>query len=388
MSSLSLRRSGSDFAALLTPCLLLNQVRMQRNIDALRKHLEHHKVAFRPHLKTSKCTEIALRMSGGSPGPVMVSSLREADHFLSRGFRDFIYSVGIPPTKLRPLLELLQRGANIVVLADNEAAVRALCLAGAQAGTRIPIALEIDCDGHRSGLAPESPLVLDLARHITHSIGATFRGVLTHAGGAYACATPECVQGAAENERQTLVGVSHRLERAGQRCQMISSGSSPTAVLGRQFAGLSEVRAGVFVFNDLMMVNLGVCTLENLALSTLTTVIGHRPSDGRVIVDAGWMALAADLGTSGQAVDYRFGQVCDGTDGTPMPGIVVVDTNQEHGIIGRQDGRPLEMAQFPVGRLLQVLPVHACATASCHDVYHVTDGSSRIVDEWHRIRGW
>ncbi len=47
-----------------------------------------------------------------------------------------------------------------------------------------------------------------------------------------------------------------------------------------KFVDVTELRAGVYVFFDLVMHNAGVCRLDELALSVLTTVIGHQAEKG------------------------------------------------------------------------------------------------------------
>jgi D-serine deaminase-like pyridoxal phosphate-dependent protein len=79
--------------------------------------------------------------------------------------------------------------------------------------------------------------------------------------------------------------------------------------------------------------------------------------------------------------------VCD-RHGRPLDGLIVADTNQEHGIVARRDGGPIDLAAFPPGTLLRVLPNHACATAAQHDCYHVVHGSPEVTATWPRLRGW
>jgi D-serine deaminase-like pyridoxal phosphate-dependent protein len=130
-----------------------------------------------------------------------------------------------------------------------------------------------------------------------------------------------------------------------------------------------------------------VCAIDDIALSVLTSVIGHQPEKGWVITDSGWMSLSRDRGTAGQKVDQRYGIVCD-ADGAPLDDLLVASTNQEHGIIARRDGGAIDISRFPVGTLLRVLPNHACATAAQHDRYHVVGAANEIEAVWPRFSGW
>ncbi len=121
----------------------------------------------------------------------------------------------------------------------------------------------------------------------------------------------------------------------------------------------------MYVFFDLVMAGLGVCVPDDIALSVLTTVIGHQREKGWTIVDAGWMALSRDRGTSSQAVDQGYGLVCD-VGGRVLADFIVSGANQEHGIISHRSGDAARMLDVPVGTLLRILPNHACATAAQH----------------------
>ena len=167
----------------------------------------------------------------------------------------------------------------------------------------------------------------------------------------------------------------------------MSIGSTPTALSAQSFDGVTEVRAGVYVFFDLVMHNIGVCAMDEIALSVLTTVIGHQEEKGWAIVDAGWMAMSRDRGTQKQKQDFGYGQVC-GIDGTPIAGYVLSGANQEHGILSRRDGADGEIAaRFPIGTQLRILPNHACATGAQYPEYQALDGDGGLA-RWSRLHGW
>jgi D-serine deaminase-like pyridoxal phosphate-dependent protein len=135
------------------------------------------------------------------------------------------------------------------------------------------------------------------------------------------------------------------------------------------------------------MHNVGVCATSDIALSVLTTVIGHQDEKGWAILDAGWMAMSRDRGTQKQKRDFGYGQVC-AEDGEPIGGYVVGSANQEHGILCRVEGVDTDIAaRFPIGTRLRILPNHACATGAQHPEYHAVL-SSGDVKTWPRFYGW
>jgi D-serine deaminase-like pyridoxal phosphate-dependent protein len=133
------------------------------------------------------------------------------------------------------------------------------------------------------------------------------------------------------------------------------------------------------------MAGIGVCKVEDIALSVLTTVNGHRPDKGWTLIDAGWMALSRDRGTARQPVDQGYGLVCD-LDGRPIPDLIVTETSQEHGVIAHRSGGKAPV--LPVGTRVRILPNHACATAAQHEGYNVVRAGSDVQTGWRRFSGW
>lgn len=211
---------------------------------------------------------------------------------------------------------------------------------------------------------------------------------MTHAGESYAARGDDALRQCAEVERRSVVDAAAVLREAGFPCPVVSVGSTPTAHHAADLTGVTEVRAGVFVFFDLVMAGIGVCRIEDIALSVLASVIGHQRDKGWILVDAGWMAISQDRGTSKQDVNQGYGLVCD-LAGNPYADLIVADANQEHGIIAIRPGSNGKLPALAIGDRVRILPNHACATGAQHGSYHVVRGASDIVEaEWHRFGGW
>jgi len=372
-----------------TPVLLLDEDRMQANIRRMQARMNELGVAFRPHVKTSKCRDVVIRQIDAGARGITVSTLKEAEVFFAAGITDILYAVAIAPTKFDHAMRLAQAGAVLTLLVESVQAAELLSKHGIEHGHRHEVLIEIDTDGHRSGIAPEDPALFDVARalRIEDGVGASLKGVMTHAGASYSLNTAEALQAMAEQERSGCVRAAERLRAAGHPCPVVSVGSTPTALSARHLAGVTEVRAGVYVFFDLVMAGVGVCTERDIALSVLCSVIGHQPARGWIITDAGWMAMSRDRGTQNQAVDRGYGLVCD-LDGAPIPSLQFGEANQEHGVL-RWTGAPADIvARFPIGSQLRILPNHACATGAQHPAYHVISAARPEAVEWDRFSGW
>lgn len=370
-----------------TPALVLDRAKLDANIARLGARLAGRGVVFRPHMKTAKSIEVAHRVMPTPTGPVTVSTLQEAAWLAGHGVTDILYAVGIAPHRLDRVVALRKAGVDLTVILDSEAQAEAVAAKSREAGLAIPALIEVDSDGHRGGLQADDPALLRIG-HILKDGGAELRGVMTHAGGSYDCVTPEAIIEVAEQERRAAVSAAAALRSAGLPSPIVSVGSTPTALFAQSFEGVTEVRAGVFMFFDLVMAGLGVCAPEDIAVSVLTTVIGHQSDRGWILIDAGWMALSRDRGTAGQALDQFYGVVCD-VHGAPIPDLVVAQANQEHGIIALRPGSHATLPDLPIGARLRILPNHACATAAQHDDYEVVAGADLEIEAtWARVRGW
>ena len=368
---------------LATPALVLDRGRLDQNLARMAARLRARGVPLRPHVKTAKSLPVIARALVGQPGGVTVSTLAEAEACAAVGITDILYAVGIAPQKLERVAALRRRGADVTVLLDSLDVAIAVRAASADSGVEFPALIELDTDGHRAGVAPESSLVLEIAR----ALGPLMRGVLTHAGESYNASDEAEIRAVAERERSGAVRAATALRAAGLNCPIVSVGSTPTALLAADLSGVTEVRAGVYMFMDLVMAGLGVCTIDEIAVSVLTTVIGHQREKGWLLTDAGWMSLSRDRGTASQPVDQGYGLVCD-LHGVPLGDLIVTGASQEHGIIASRNREAVDFARFPVGTRLRVLPNHACATAAQHASYQVVDGGAEVLAEWPRFSGW
>lgn len=370
-----------------TPAFVIDDARLEANLAFARDRAARLGVTLRPHLKTHKSIDVARRQMLSPEGPATVSTLAEARYFAEHGVKDLIYAVGIAPQKLADVAAIRALGCDLKIILDNVAAAEAVSAYCRAHDVTVPVLIEVDCDGHRSGVRPESGLLIDIARALEG--GAELAGVLTHAGASYDVENLAVIRRAAQNERDGIVAAANRLRGAGFEVRIVSVGSTPTMTFAEDETGVTEIRAGVYALGDLFMMNLGVVPMARIAGTVLCTVIGHQPEKGQVIVDAGWMAMSRDRGTARQHCDFGYGLVC-GVDGLPLRGcdIRMTGANQEHGIIEAAAGDRLRPEDFPVGTRLRIMPNHACPTAAPYEKLLLVDGEGRVKAALEHVRGW
>ncbi|OFC71105.1 alanine racemase [Alteromonas confluentis] len=369
-------------SALITPACVIDINRLERNSERMLTKCRTVGLPLRPHVKTLKSTQAAA-IYAPLPSAITVSTLAEARYFAGAGYQDILYAVGLTPNKYEAVNKLLADGVAITVAVDNPSAVDALTRASSLFCKPLSVVIELDVDDHRAGIAPESETLLSMAKQINDAEQLAFSGVMAHAGASYGCNTQAAQTAMAKQECERTAIAAERLADAGLPCRVVSVGSTPTALSDYKQTGITEIRAGVYATFDLVMADLNVCAVEDIALSVLTTVIGHQPKKNWVLVDAGWMGLSRDKGSN----NHGYGLVTDAS-GKVLDGWYVSMTNQEHGIIEHKDKLPIPDGLFEFGSQLRILPNHACATAGQYRKYFVTRDNQTVSEVWDSADGW
>lgn len=369
-----------------TPALILDRAILLRNTRRMSEKLTAAGVALRPHVKTAKSLEVARLATQGHDGRITVSTLAEARYFAAGGFKDIFYAVGIVPSKLPAISALRRQGVNLRVVTDNLPVARAIAEAG-RAGDSFSVFIEIDSGAHRAGLPyPDLSALLEIARTLHAAPNVELAGVMTHGGHSYHQNTVAGIRLAADQERTAVTAAAKMLRDAGLPCPIVSAGSTPTTTHGQSFEGITEMRPGVYVFNDLDQVGIGSCGAGDMALSVMASVIGHYPHRNQLLIDAGALALSKDISAQEFMPKAGYGTIKD----SPLPELAVVACSQEHGFVGADAALPYD--KLPIGSRVRILPNHACITAAAYDRYYVVDseqGDGRtVVATYDRVNGW
>lgn len=373
-----------------TPSLVLDRAKLARNLARMAAACKRNGVALRPHLKTAKSIDVARQVLGAGTNGIAVSTLLEAEYFAAEGVRDIQYAVCITPDKLERVARIQAVGAKLTLITDNVEVARAIADKHGEIDTTFHVQIEIDCGENRTGVIPGSSDLQEIARILDAAPNVKFDGVMTHAGHSYACRSLEEIESLAEVERKSVVDAAEAVRALGIDCPNVSLGSTPTALHARHLEGVTEARAGVYMFGDMFQAQIGSCTVDDLAVSVLTDVSSHRPDLNHFTVDAGALALSKDHSTEAVPNDIGFGLIANAKGEVFAPQLKVTRVYQEHGLVPLPEGQSL--TSFPIGDKLRVFPNHVCMTGAMYDRYYVVDSTNgdgtSIVAVWHRINGW
>ncbi|MDP9295495.1 MAG: alanine racemase [Actinomycetota bacterium] len=335
-----------------TPALLIDLDILESNVTEMAKVASDAGVRLRPHTKTHKCPDIArMQVDAGASG-ITVAKLGEAEVMVDAGRTDVLIAYPVwGEMKLRRFRALAER-ASVRVSLDSVEVAEGIGPVGAELHRDMPVLVEVDTGLHRLGRPPGQPTA-ELAAAIARVPGVEVIGLLTHAGHAYRSTSPEELRAAAEREALDLLETAELCAKQGLELSEISVGSTPTARVAAKVPGVTEIRPGTYVFNDVQQMRLGVATEATCAARVLVTVVA-RPSAARFVVDAGTKAFTSD-----------------GGDGPPFPGrgiiarrsdLVLDFMNEEHGV-----GHVERDGELAIGERLEVVPLHVCSTVNMFD---------------------
>jgi len=340
---------------LATPRVVVDTVRLRRNIDAMRSLLPDS-VALHPHVKTHKSFAIAgFQKTAGAAG-FTTSRPPEAAAFLRAGFGPVTVAFPlVSATEAAALIGIARgQGTTIRFIADSNAGVDVLEAAAASMKEVVAVFIKVDVGLHRCGVDSHGDAALDVSRRIARAPHLTLAGLLSHAGHAYAAGDAERIRIIASQERDLLLALRDRLSLNGIEAGRISVGSTPTTLAHAGFDGIDEVRPGNYVFLDLAAVRLGLAERQDLSLAVVASVVSAN--DDHAIIDAGSKTLSSDTGPHGSRIGKGYGEAFPiGSEGSPLP---VVQLSEEHGFV-KLDGRRLA-----IGSKLLILPNHSCTVAN------------------------
>ncbi len=373
---------GVLISDLPTPSALVDLDRLERNARRMAERARRMGVRLRPHVKTHKCLEAARIQTALHFGGITVSTLAEARAFAAGGFTDITYAVPVAPQKLAEAADLHAEIDALNLLADHLDTVRAIDELASSRGLVLPVYLEVDCGGGRTGVDPESEQAEALARRLADSEAIEFRGILTHGGHAYHAVSRSRAFEVACEERNLMTAFAAQLRDLGVAVTEVSVGSTPGMRAIDDLTDVTEIRPGNYIFYDAFQLAIGTCALDETALTVLATVVSVHPDEGRAAVDAGALALSKDPGPTHADSDCGFGLLVATEDQHPLPGLRIAALSQEHGTLA---GPGIEALR--PGTRVRIIPNHSCLAAACFGRYHVLRGTE-VTDEWRPVRGW
>lgn len=327
-----------------TPAHVIDLDKVERNIARLQAACDKAGIANRPHIKTHKSPLLAAMQRDAGAKGITCQKLGEAEIMADAGLDDILVSYNLLGEEKQARLAALMQRVNITVVADNPVVVEGLAKAAADAGRSLDVLVECDTGRKRTGV--ETPAeAITLARIIEAQPTLNFAGLLLY--------PPE------QNTTQTRAFLDATASLAPR---IVSTGGTPNVADLDRLAGVTEHRAGTYLFNDRMMLACGAASLDECALYVVSRVVS-RAAPERGCLDAGSKTLSSDTGgLEGYGLLLEY------------PRVKIAKFSEEHGVLDLSESneRP------EIGELVRIIPNHVCVTVNMVDRLIATRGGAIV----------
>lgn len=358
---------------LRTPAVLVDRVRVERNLARMQAAADARGLGLRPHAKTHKSPAMARRQLERGAVGICCAKLGEAEVFADAGVEDIRLPYPLHPVNADRVLALLDRVRLSFVVDDVEVA-REWSRSMTGAGRTVDVLVKVDVGFHRCGIDPGAADAAAVVARVAELPGLNFRGLLSHAGHAYGASSEEEARQIAIGERETLTRLAQAAQADGAACVEISVGATPTARFSAALDGLTELRPGNYIYFDRTQVGLGAAAWDDCALTVLARVVS-RPAHDRIILDSGSKTLTNDL-ARGFSPSPGYGAVLQAMQ-EPVPDeqLLVERLSEEHANVRVLNGR----SALRTGDLVRIVPNHSCVVSNLVDAAWLVDGGD-VVD--------
>ena len=339
-----------------TPAIVVDLDVVEANIARMAAFARRTGLALRPHIKTHKSLAMARRQVEAGATGVCCATASEAEVMISGGVRDVLLAYPlVGARKFERIAPLFVEGA-LTLVSDSKAVTADYRQLAQNIGRPVPVMVEVDSGMHRVGVDPRS--VVEIVKDITRGNDLAFRGIMTHAGHSHDAKDQLGIEAVARQEAAVMGAAREELEKAGFEVPLVSAGSTITAPYLKAADGITEIRPGTYIYNDLRTMGTYACTADAIAAMVLATVVSL---DGdRVTVDAGSKTL-----TMSRDGGFGFGHLRD------RPASRFTRLSEEHGVLNLPDAE----THLAVGDRVEILPIHVCVWMDLQpEVYGVRNG--------------
>lgn len=346
----------------MTPYVKIDNLKTRNNIKNMIDSLTKYNIKHRPHVKTHKIVELAkLEIEIGAMG-ISCATLTELEVMAAAGINNILLAFPlIGDTQCRNLYKILKEyDVEFTTIVDSEEGLAGLDAVGERLNKKINVYIDIDSGGHREGV--QSDNVLSFARSVLEKKWIKLTGLFTYFGHIYQCETKDHAKKSKE-EANILLSHKRTLEENGIQIDNLSGGSTVSSSNPDQLTGITESRAGNFIFYDMNAVYLGLVSPEECALRVVAKVVS-KPLAGRLTIDAGSKALSSDNPLKGDAYGYVISH----------PELKIVNLNEEHGFIEYNT----EEVNLNIGDNIEIVPNHACVISNLYNKVFLFEGNELL----------
>lgn len=343
------------------PTLLVDEAKCKSNISRMASKAASANAKLRPHFKTHHSAAIAEWYREYGVDTCTVSSVEMAFYFAKNGWNDLTIAFPFNPRESKKINEIASSNTLNVLIES----VESLSFAIERLNHPINFFIKIDLGTHRTGIDPTNSYLISSIIEKSKNAQLNFKGFLGHAGHSY---TND--HGKTRDIFNTSKGTLKELN--AQFGGIISYGDTPSCSLMDDFTGFDEIRAGNFIFYDVMQKHFGSCAIEDIGVCLASPIVAKHAERNEVVVYGGGVHLSKDFIV--EDGKKSFGKVVmlsgEGWEHEVIGNVVRL--SQEHGIIEPAEG---QFDRIKIGGLVGILPIHSCLAADLQGHYLSTKGN-------------
>jgi D-serine deaminase-like pyridoxal phosphate-dependent protein len=353
-----------------TPCVLVDRVRVERNLERMQAAAASAGKQLRPHAKTHKSVVLARRQLDLGGAGICCAKLGEAEVFADAGVSDIRLPYPLNPVNAPRVLALLDR-TRLSFIVDHPDVAQGWSEAMTAAGREVDVLVKVDVGFHRCGIDPKASGAAEFVARVAAMPGLRLRGLLSHAGHGYGATSNEHARAIAHEEGALLRELAERTRALGVQVEEISVGATPTVRFSVGEKAVTELRPGNYIYFDRTQVSLGAASWDDCALSILARVVTSH--QGRLILDSGSKTLTNDL-ARGFDPAPGYGVVTASLDtNEPDTGLTIDRLSEEHANV-----RVARSTRLRPGDLVRVIPNHSCVVSNLMDEVVLVEGGEVV----------
>ena len=323
-----------------------------------------------PHFKTHQSKEIGKLFRDKGVEAITVSSVKMAEYFAACGWHDITIAFPVNVLEVSKLNELLSQGVQLKLLVNH---LESLAVLEAELRGKAALFIEVDAGYNRSGISADHTAEIEvMAEAIIRSDKMTFYGLYYHPGNTYYAGSIEEIRQIWELSIRKLNLVKEKLGKY-RKALTIRMGDTPGCTVVEDMAGVDEIGPGNFVFYDLVMSSLGVCSVHAIAVAVACPVVAKNEQRKEIIIHGGAVHFSKDH-LFDEGGEKFFGEmiILEESGWSTVAGDAKLKSvSQEHGILKVDDEL---FDKVCLGDIVGILPIHSCLTANLMKSYLSLDG--------------
>lgn len=352
------------------PTLLLDEHKCKANIKRMVDRSKFLEVKLIPHFKTHQSITIGKWFAGLGIDAITVSSIKMAEYFANNGWRNISIAFPINILEIERINRIIALGVDLTLLAVSSESI--LELDDKIIGTA-NILIEMDAGYNRTGVAVGSTGVINqIVTNVNTSKNLKLYGLYCHPGNTYHADSVDEIKLIWADAIKKVLQVKADLLGTNQDI-MVRMGDTPGCTVVEDMQGIDEIGPGNFVFNDLVMNYLGVCSEEQIAVAMACPVVAKNKERNEIVIHGGAVHFSKDHLFDADENKF-FGEVVILNEhgwSSIIEGIKLSALSQEHGIL---TAIPEVFDTIQEGDVIGVLPIHSCLTANLMKSYVTLEG--------------